>query len=269
MTFKGAETEAGSFSVHPTGTFRLIARLDIKAPNLVKGVRLEGLRVIGSPAERAYTYYREGADEIMYQDIVASLYGRASITELVEQTAQSIFVPLTVGGGVRSIEDVNLLLRAGADRVAVNTALVDRPQLVGEIAKRHGSQCMTLSIEAGRLGSSSWEVLTNCGRERTGIGVVEWARRCADLGAGEILLTSVDREGTRAGFDLDLLSAVLEAVDVPVIAHGGAGNSQHVVAAAKCGASGVALASVLHYGLETVASIKESLIEAGFQARLS
>src|SRR5438105_3247520 len=176
---------------------RLIARLDVKGPNLIKGIHLEGLRVIGSPNEHALRYYQQGADELIYMDCVASLYGRNSLREIVQSAARDVFVPMTVGGGVRCVEDVTELLRCGADKVAVNTAAVARPQLVSDIARRFGSQCMVLSIEAKQCGPGRWEAYTNNGRERTGLDVIEWVKRGVTLGAGEILLTSVGREGTR------------------------------------------------------------------------
>jgi cyclase len=181
---------------------RLIARLDIKGPNLIKGVHLEGLRVIGSPNEYALKYYQQGADELIYMDCVASLYGRNSLEEIIQNAAKDVFVPMTVGGGIRSVEDATNLLRCGADKVAVNTAAVANPQLISGISQRFGSQCMVLSIEAKQVGPDKWEVFTDNGRERTGLDVIDWVKKGVDLGAGEILLTSVDREGTRKGFDI-------------------------------------------------------------------
>ena len=178
---------------------RLIARLDIKGQNLIKGIHLEGLRVIGSPNEHALRYYQQGADELIYMDCVASLYGRNHLGDIVRSAAKDIFVPMTVGGGIRSVEDATQILRSGADKVAINTAAVKRPVLISEISYRFGSQCMVLSIEAKEVGSGCWEVYTDNGRERTGIDVIEWVKRGVNLGAGEVLLTSVDREGTRKG----------------------------------------------------------------------
>lgn len=229
---------------------RLIARLDIKAPNLIKGVHLEGLRKIGDPNLHARRYYEAGADEILYMDIVASLYDRNSLADIVERTTKDVFVPITVGGGVRSVSDAQMLLRAGADKVAINTAAVKRPGLVGEMAERFGSQCMVLSIEAKRAGAgvTRWEAYTDNGREHTGLDVVEWARQGEALGAGEILLTSVDREGTRKGFDVELTRAVTDAVGIPVIASGGMGTMDHLFTVVHDGhADAVAMADVLHY----------------------
>lgn len=251
------------------GTFasRVIPRLDIKAPNLVKGIHLEGLRVMGDPAEHAVRYYQEGADELLYVDIVASLYERNSLVDVVERTAAQIFVPLTVGGGIRSLEDINRLLRAGADKVALNTAAIRRPELLQEASRVFGSQCIVLSIEAKRQPSGGWEAYTDNGRERTGLDAIEWARRAIDLGAGELLLTSVDMEGTRRGFDLELIAALGPTLPVPVIACGGAGTTDHVAAALRAGADAVSVASILHYRVETVGSLKKSLAAQGLEVR--
>ncbi len=254
-------------STHKPMPPRLIARLDIKAPNLVKGIHLEGLRVMGDPAEHALRYYREGADELLYVDIVASLYGRNSLTELVERTAAEIFVPLTVGGGVRTLDDFYKLLRAGADKVAINTAAVGRPELLTEAARTFGSQCVVLSVEAKRQAPGKWEAYTDNGRERTGLDAVEWIRKAVDLGAGEVLLTSVDMEGTKKGMDLELIRAVAPAVNVPVIACGGPGNVDHVAQALAAKADAVAVAALLHYKLETVGSLKAGLQARGIEVR--
>ena len=237
---------------------RLIPRLDIKGPNLIKGVHLEGLRVIGDPQEHARRYYEQGADELIYMDIVASLYGRNSLHEIVSRTARDVFIPLTVGGGVRSAEDVRGLLRAGADKVAINTAAVKRPELISEISQAFGSQCVVVSIEAKQIGAGRWEAYTDNGRERTGLDVVDWARRAMALGAGEFLLTSVDREGTRKGFDVELVKAVAAVAAVPVIASGGMGTIDHLVDVCKQGgADAVAMADILHYRRMTLPEIRE------------
>lgn len=247
---------------------RLIARLDIKSPNLIKGVHLEGLRVIGDPQLFARRYYEQGADELLYMDIVASLYGRNNLADLVRRTASDIFVPLTVGGGIRSTDDVRELLRAGADKVAINTAAVARPALISEVAQRFGSQCMILSIEAKRVPSGKWEAYTDNGRERTGRDVVQWAREGEALGAGEILVTSVDNEGTRRGFDLELIKAVSETVRIPVIASGGMGTVDHLVPAVmSAGADAVAMADILHYGRATFADLRLTARAAGIEVR--
>ncbi len=243
---------------------RLIARLDIKGPNLIKGIHLEGLRVIGDPQDYARRYYEQGADELVYMDIVASLYERNSLHDIVRKAAHDIFVPLTVGGGIRSVDDVRQILRAGADKVAINTAAVVRPELVKDVARMFGSQCMVLSIEAKQQGPDQWEVYTDNGRERTGLDVVAWARQGVELGAGEILLTSVDREGTSKGFDIRLVRAVSAVVPVPVIASGGMGTAQHAIDVVQDGlADAVAMANVLHYNRATVGGVRESLRQAG------
>jgi imidazole glycerol-phosphate synthase subunit HisF len=248
---------------------RLIARLDVKGPNLIKGVHLEGLRVVGDPQAFARRYYEEGVDELIYMDIVASLYGRNSLKEIVSRTARDVFIPMTVGGGIRSVDDVRDILRAGADKVAINTAAVRRPELIGEVARKFGSQCMVLSIEAKRTATRGhWEAFTDNGREHTGFDVVEWARRATSLGAGEILLTSVDQEGTRKGFDVDLVKAVVEATQVPVIASGGMGTIDHLVDVCRRGkADAVAMADVLHYRRLALAQIREAARAAGIDAR--
>lgn len=247
---------------------RLIARLDIKGPNLIKGIHLEGLRVVGDPQEYARRYYEAGADELVYMDIVASLYGRNSLTEIVKRAAQDIFIPMTVGGGVRSVDDAKQLLRAGADKIAINTAAIARPELITEISRRFGSQCMVLSIEAKRVGENKWEAYTDNGRERTGVDVVEWAKKACELGAGEILLTSVDREGTRKGFDVALVRAVAVAVPIPVIASGGMGATEHLVEVIQEGkADAVAMADVLHYNRISMSQIREAALAAHIPVR--
>lgn len=247
---------------------RLIPRLDIKGPNLIKGVHLEGLRVIGDPQEHARRYYEQGADELLYVDVVASLYGRNSLHEIVRRAAQDLFVPLTVAGGIRSVDDVRQMLRSGADKIAINTAATKRPELVQEVARKFGSQCMVLSIEAKRIGPGRWEAYTDNGREKTGLDVVQWAERGVALGAGEILLTSIDREGTRDGFDLELLAAVSRVVPVPVIASGGMGRLEDVARAVNEGlADAVAMADLLHYKRHTLGEIRAAARAAGLNLR--
>lgn len=247
---------------------RLIARLDVKAPNLIKGIHLEGLRVIGDPHAFARRYYEAGADELVYMDIVASLYERNSLYDIVERATRDVFVPITVGGGVRSVEDAKKLLRVGADKVAVNTAAVRRPALLSEMAERFGAQCVVLSIEAKRTKAGGWEAFTDNGREHTGLDAVAWARRGAELGAGEILVTSVDQEGTRKGFDVDLVAAIATAVPVPVIASGGMGTTDHLVdLARRARPDAVAMADIIHYGRETVGSVRAAARAAGLPVR--
>ena len=251
---------------------RLIARLDVKGPNLIKGIHLEGLRVIGDPQVYATRYYEQGADELLYIDIVASLYGRNSLGDIVSRAARDVFVPLTVGGGLRSIEDVRAMLRAGADKVAVNTAAIRRPELVAEIADRFGSQVLVLSVDARRAGpdaatDSGFEVTTHGGRQSAGLDAIAWAKQAAELGAGEILLNAMDADGTREGFDLDLIRLVRAEVSIPVIASGGAGAAEHFPPAVDAGADAVRAASVFHFGTVKIAEVKDALREAGHAVR--
>ena len=247
---------------------RLIPRLDIKGPNLIKGIHLEGLRVIGDPQAHARLYYEQGADELLYVDVVASLYGRNSLHDIVQRTVHDVFVPLTVAGGLRSVDDVRQMLRSGADKIAINTAATKRPELIREVARKFGSQCMVLSIEAKCIAPGQWEAYTDNGREKTGLDVVQWARDGVALGAGEILLTSIDREGTRKGFDLELLAAVSGAVQVPVIASGGMGCLEDVTRAVREGsADAVAMADVLHYKRHNLHEIRSAARAAGLNVR--
>jgi imidazole glycerol-phosphate synthase subunit HisF len=227
---------------------RIIPRLDIKGPNLVKGIHLEGLRVLGKPERFARHYYENGADELLYMDVVASLYQRNNLLDIVTRTSREVFIPLTVGGGIRTLDDINQVLRAGGDKVSLNTAAVANPSFIEEAAQRFGSSTIVVSIEAIRQPDGHYEAYTDNGRESTGLDAVEWAKRVVDLGAGEILLTSVDREGTGKGFDLELTRAVAGAVPIPVIAAGGAGNLDHVADVIHDGqADAVCIASMLHY----------------------
>jgi cyclase len=229
---------------------RIIPRLDIKGPNLVKGVHMEGLRVLGRPELFAPKYYEEGADELIYIDTVASLYGRNNLQEIVSRAAQEIYIPLTVGGGIRSVEDIRSLLRAGADKVAINTALFKNPRLITEGANAFGSQCIVVSIQAKERGHGAYECLSDNARETTGVDVFEWVERVSELGAGEILITSVDREGTGRGYDMELVERVAQMVDIPVIASGGAGSKVHVKDVIMRGsADAVCAASLFHYGM--------------------
>jgi imidazole glycerol-phosphate synthase subunit HisF len=246
---------------------RIIARLDIKGANLIKGVHLEGLRVVGDPHEHALRYYREGADELLFMDIVASLYQRNNLSDIIKRAADRIYVPITVGGGLRSLADVSTMMHSGADKVAINTAAIARPGLIGEVARRYGSQCMVLGIEAKRVGPGRWEAYTDNGRERTGMDVVQWAIRATQLGAGEILLTSVDQEGTRKGFDVALVQQVCDAVNVPVTASGGFGGAQDLAAIAPTGVSGIAIADALHWKRMTLAEVKQAAVAAGLDVR--
>ncbi|MES2480838.1 MAG: imidazole glycerol phosphate synthase subunit HisF [Pseudomonadota bacterium] len=247
---------------------RIIPRLDIKGPNLIKGIHLEGLRVMGDPQAFALRYYEAGADELVYMDIVASLYGRNNLSDIIRRTADQVYIPITVGGGIRSVDDARLLLRSGADKVAINTAAIARPELITEVSRRFGSQAMVLSVEAKQVAPGQWEAYTDNGRERTGLDVIQWVQRGVELGAGEILLTSVDREGTRKGFDIDLVRRVSRAVPVPVIASGGMGTLAHFIEAAQDGeADAIAMADVLHYQRMTIPEIRAAAREAGLGVR--
>jgi imidazole glycerol-phosphate synthase subunit HisF len=227
---------------------RIIARLDIKGPNVVKGVHLEGLRVLGRPEDFAEYYYQQGADELFYMDVVASLYGRNSLLELVSKTAEQVFMPITVGGGLRSIADIRRVLRAGADKVCLNTAAVENPTLVSDAAAIFGSSTIVVAIEAIRQPSGEYFAFINNGREHTGLEIFDWAERLAAMGAGEIVITSVDREGTGKGFDCELVRRMATSLKVPVIAHGGAGKAADVIEVIGDGcADAVAIASMFHY----------------------
>lgn len=227
---------------------RIIPRLDIKGPNLVKGIHMEGLRVLGRPEQFARYYYENGADELFYMDAVASLYERNSLEDIIERTARTIFIPLTVGGGLRSVDDIRRVLRAGADKVSINTAAVRDPNLIREASLRFGSSTIIVSIEAIRLKGGTYEAYTDYGRESTGVDAFEWAQRAVELGAGELMVTSIDREGTGKGFDLELTRKIAEAVPVPVIASGGAGKVSHVSEVIfEARADAVSVASLLHY----------------------
>ena len=250
------------------GNVRIIPRLDIKGPNLIKGIHLEGLRVIGDPQEYAIRYAESGADELLYIDIVASLYGRNNLSDIIRRAADKVFIPITVGGGIRSVDDARHILRSGADKVAINTAAIARPELIREVSRMFGSQAMVLSIEAKAQGSGKWEAFTDNGRERTGVDVIEWVKRGVELGAGEILITSVDREGTRKGYDIELIRQVSEVVSVPVIASGGMGAVEHMVDAVLDGkADAVAMADVLHYGRISLNGIREAALKVGLTVR--
>ena len=227
---------------------RIIPRLDIKGPNLVKGVHLEGLRVLGKPYRFAKYYYENGADELLYMDVVASLYERNSLTDIVEETAKHIFIPLTVGGGIRTLEDIRLVLRSGADKVSINKAAIRQPAFIRDAANRFGSSTIVVSIEALRMENGEYEAYVDNGREPTGVNVLEWADRAVELGAGELLITSIDMEGTGKGFDVELVKRISSRVNVPIIACGGAGQNSHVFDVVDHGkANAVCISSLLHY----------------------
>ena len=252
---------------------RVIPCLDVDDGRVVKGVNFANLRDAGDPVKLAAAYDAEGADELTFLDVTASSSGRATMLDVVRRTAEQVFIPLTVGGGVRTVADVDVLLRAGADKVSINTAAIARPELLAEMAAQFGSQCIVLSVDARTVPAGSdptpsgWEVTTHGGRRGTGIDAVEWAARGAELGVGEILLNSMDADGTRAGFDLPMLRAVRAAVTVPVIASGGAGAAQHFAPAVVAGADAVLAASVFHFRQLTIGQVKEAMAAAGITVR--
>ena len=252
---------------------RLIPCLDVDGGRVVKGVRFVDIRDAGDPVEMARVYDAEGADELTFLDVTASSGDRATMYDVVRRTAEQVFIPLTVGGGIRAADDVDRLLRAGADKVSINTAAIARPELLHEASRRFGAQCIVLSVDARTVPAGSqptpsgWEVTTHGGRRGTGIDAVEWAARGQELGVGEILLNSMDADGTRAGFDLKMIAAVRAAVDVPVIASGGAGALEHFTPAVRAGADAVLAASVFHFGVLRVGDVKDALAEAGVPVR--
>ena len=248
-------------------TRRLIVCLDVKGGRVVKGVQFEGLRDVGDPVELARRYEQEGADEVTFLDISASAEERGTLWDVVQRTAERLFIPLTVGGGVRTVDDVGRALRAGADKVSINSAAVANPALLTACAERFGAQCVVASIDAKRE-DGGWRVYTHGGRKPTGLDAVAWARDCVARGAGEVLLTSIDRDGARSGYELELTRAVSEAVDVPVIASGGAGSAEHVRdALTRGGADAALVAGILHDGVTTVGAIKSLLREGGLHIR--
>ncbi|KIQ19655.1 imidazole glycerol phosphate synthase subunit HisH [Rhodococcus sp. Leaf7] len=252
---------------------RVIPCLDVDAGRVVKGVNFADLRDAGDPVELAAKYDAEGADELTFLDVTASSGGRATMLDVVTRTAEQVFIPLTVGGGVRTVQDVDTLLRAGADKVSINTAALARPELLRELSSRFGSQCIVLSVDARTVPEgeqpteSGWEVTTHGGRRGTGVDAVEWARRGAELGVGEILLNSMDADGTKAGFDIAMITAVRGAVHVPVIASGGAGAVEHFAPAVAAGADAVLAASVFHFGEMTIGDVKTALRADGVEVR--
>ena len=250
---------------------RIIPCLDVKEGRVVKGIQFVDLRDAGDPVEQAVRYDEERADELVFLDITASHEGRSSMLDVIRRTAESIFIPFTVGGGVRSVEDFLAILAAGADKVGVNTAALRDPELLSRAADRFGSQCVVVAVDARRTASgqaeSGWEVFTHGGRTPAGVDAVEWARRAEELGAGEILLTSMDTDGTRNGYDLELISAVADVVRIPVIASGGAGTLQHLDDALASGAHAVLAASIFHFGEVTVPEAREFLASRGHEVR--
>ena len=251
-----------------TSNIRLISRLDIKGSNLIKGIHLEGLKKVGNPNDFAKRYYKDGIDEILYMDIVASLYGRNNLQEIVKETVRDVYVPITVGGGIKSVDDAREILKCGAEKVAINTAATKNPDLIRQISKRFGSQSIVVSIEAKKISENKWEVYTENGREKTGLDVVEWAQKVDNLNAGEILITSIDQEGTLKGFDYNLIKIVSNNVSIPVIASGGMGNIDHAINVIEdSNADAIAIANVLHYGKISTSAIRHKLIEKNINVR--
>ncbi|WPF65389.1 MULTISPECIES: imidazole glycerol phosphate synthase subunit HisF [unclassified Corynebacterium] len=248
---------------------RVIPCLDVDEGRVVKGINFADLKDAGDPVELATRYGREGADEVTFLDVSASAAGRGTMIEVVRRTAEALFIPLTVGGGVRSAEDVRALLRAGADKVSVNTAALARPELLRELSQQFGAQCIVLSVDARRSAEqpSGFEVTTHGGRRSAGVDAVRWARQAQDLGVGEILLNSMDADGTRDGFDLELIRAVRAAVTIPVIASGGAGSAADFPPAVEAGADAVLAASIFHFGVTSIAEVKEGMERAGQEVR--
>lgn len=242
---------------------RIIPRLDIKGPNLVKGIHLEGLRVLGDPHLFANYYYENGADELVFQDVVASLFDRNSLHEIISNTAKNIFVPITIGGGLRNIEDIKMVLRAGADKVSLNTAAIKDPNFIKEASTKFGSSTIVIAIEAIKQQNGNYFAFIDNGREETGIEVIEWAKKAESLGAGELMITSVDRDGTGTGFDIELLNKVVNAVSIPIIAHGGASSLENIYEAATTGVNGLAIASIFHYGVIEKIDMRKSIFNEG------
>jgi len=248
---------------------RIIPCLDVKNGKVVKGIHFENLKIAGDPVENASFYSKEGADEIVFLDISATIEGRKTMVEVVKRVAEVVFIPLTVGGGINSIDDIEKLLSNGADKISINTAAVKNPKIIEESAKKFGSQCIVIAIDAKKTGESKWEVYIESGKKTTGIDVIEWAKKVEDLGAGEILLTSIDRDGTQDGYDIELTKSVSENVNIPVIASGGAGKLEHLYDAIVYGkASAVLIASLLHFRILTIPQIKSYLKERGIEVRL-
>jgi cyclase len=241
--------------------FRIIARLDIKNEHVIKGIHLEGLRKVGNPGELAIKYYEAGADELLFMDAVASLYDRNNIFHIIEKAAEQVFIPLTIGGGIRSLEDVKSSLVSGADKIAFNTAIIKNPRLIEEVAYRYGSQCCVCSIEAKKISPNRWEAYVDNGREPSGRDVLEWVKEVTERGAGEILITSIDQEGTKKGFDIDLYREIRPKTKLPIIASGGAGSISDIQKLkSSLSVDGVAIASVLHYNTTNIQQIKAQLL---------
>lgn len=248
---------------------RVIARIDVKNEFVIKGIHLEGLRKVGDPNILAKKYYEDGIDEIVFMDAVAAYYDRNSLSHIIEKACEEVFIPITVGGGLRTIEDINQALKSGADKVAINTKAIQTPEFITEASKIFGSQCIVASIVAKKIGSNKWEAYIDNGREPTGLDVVEWAKKLEELGAGEIMLTSLDMEGTKKGFDVELYQAIQNIVSIPIIASGGIGNAKHGVdLLTTTNVDAIATASVIHYEIDTIQNIKKSFIDNDIKVRV-
>lgn len=248
---------------------RLIARLDVKGQHVIKGIHLEGLRKIGDPIELAKKYYQDGIDEIIFMDAVASLYDRNNLFHIIEAACKEVFIPITIGGGIREVRDIEFALKSGADKIAINTQAIKNPTIIKEASRIYGSQCIVGSIEAKRRESGKWEAYIDNGREETGIDALEWAKELEQLGAGELVVTSVDQEGTKKGFDLELVKEISRLVSIPVIASGGAGDIVHIKEVANQTQIGaVAIASIIHYEMSDIPTIKSELKRSGIEIRL-
>jgi cyclase len=248
---------------------RIIARIDVKNEFAIKGIHLEGLRKVGDPNKMAIKYYEQGIDEIIFMDAVAAYYDRNSLSDLILKATENVFVPITVGGGIRTIDDIKTALKSGADKVAINTQAIRKPEFITEAVSIFGSQCIVASIEAKKISHGKWEAYTDNGREPTGLDVIEWVERLSELGVGEIMLTSIDKEGTKKGFDEDLISSMSSKIKVPLIICGGAGNYLHIEKVlSNKNVDAVALASVLHYDLIEINTLKEKLVDNEIEVRI-
>lgn len=247
---------------------RIIARIDVKNEFVIKGIHLEGLRKVGDPIELASKYYHDGIDEIIFMDAVASLYGRNNLFHVIEQACKSVFIPITIGGGIRSINDIELALKSGADKISLNTQAIKTPEIITEASRIYGSQCIVGSIEAKRKGNI-WEAYVDNGREETGIDAVEWACKLEQLGVGELMVTSIDQEGTKRGFEIPLIEKIAAKVSIPVIASGGAGNPNHITnLCTKTNVSAVAIAAILHYSSYSIIEIKQAMKVSDINVRI-
>tara|TARA_B110000438_G_scaffold296343_1_gene340892 strand:- start:204 stop:971 length:768 start_codon:yes stop_codon:yes gene_type:complete len=247
---------------------RLVARLDIKGPNLIKGVNLEGLKIIGEPNKYALDYYNAGIDELIFMDVVASLYGRNQLSEIIKKATKDVFIPITVGGGIRNVKDANDVLRLGADKIAVNSAAIKNPKLINDLANKFGSQSVVLSVEAKKIKTGFWEAYSNNGRERSGLNVIDWIKNGINNGAGEVLLTSIDQEGTGKGFDINLINSVLKITQVPIILSGGLGKIDHMIdVVKKTGIEALAIADVFHTNKISVKKLRAAAINNQLNVR--